>query len=134
MAGGCIVPDDAPSYERKGGEPREQAAEPRESIRAEEQMHWVREEFRGRLQQMVQLRADKPGQARKRDQGFGIAGIFGCDTTASQVGAQHEICGEHCASDHQAEGGYSERTDVQERDHRKQYNVNVLRGSAAGGG
>lgn len=66
MAGGCIVPDDAPSYERKGGEPREQAAEPRESIRAEEQMHWVREEFRGRLQQMVQLRADKPGGQGKR--------------------------------------------------------------------
>ncbi len=75
---------------------------------------------------MVQLGADETGQARKRDQGFGLTGIFGGYAAASQVGTQHEKCGEHGAGDHQAECGYRELTDMEERDHAKQYNVIVV--------
>lgn len=94
-------------------------------------MDWVREEFRGRFEQMVQLGADEPGQARKRDQGFGLAGIFGRDSAAGEVGAQHEVCAQHGAGDHQSEGGNGEGADVEERNHAKQYNV-IVRGDGRG--
>ena len=84
---------------------------------------------------MVQLGADETGQAGKRNQGFGFAGMFVCDSAAGQVSAQDEICGEHCAGDHQAESGNRKAAEMQERDHRKQYSVNEWReqeGRAAG--
>ena len=74
---------------------------------------------------MVQLGADESGQAWKRDESFGFAGIFVGDSAAGEVGAQDEIRGEHGAGDHQAEGGNREAADVEKRDHRRQYNVIV---------
>ena len=73
---------------------------------------------------MVQLGSDKAGDAWKRDESFGFAGIFGGDAATNKVRTQDEIRGYHCAGDHQAEGGYGERADVEEGNHAKQYNVN----------
>ena len=72
---------------------------------------------------MIQLGADETREARKRDESFGFAGILVGDSAAVQVGAQHEIRGEHGAGDHQPESGDCEAADVEKWDHRRQYNV-----------
>ena len=47
MTGCGVTPGDTPGHEREGGEAGEQAAEPGESIGAEEQVQWIREKFGG---------------------------------------------------------------------------------------
>jgi len=50
MASRGIMSGDAPGDECEGGEPGEQAAEPRESVGAEQQVHGIREKFGRRFQ------------------------------------------------------------------------------------
>ena len=119
MTGSCVVPGDSPRYEREGSESDEQAAKPRESVGAEQQVHGIREKFGRRFEQMVQLRTNKTGQARKRNESFSFAGIFVGDSAAGQVCAKDEIRGEHGTGDHETERGNRDATNVKKRDHRQ---------------
>jgi len=65
MARRGIMSGDSPGDECECGEASDQAAEPCESVGAEQLVYWIGENFGGRFEQMVQLGADEPGKARK---------------------------------------------------------------------
>lgn len=97
----------------KGGESTEESSKPGKSVAAEKLRPGIGEEFRRRLEDVIEARADDSGEAGDADDKEGV----GAKIAAAEVGLKNVSSYEKSGGDHEAKGGDGQRAQVEEGDH-----------------